>query len=222
MRGTSVTHNPYPPAIINGLVYHKPEKASYASGCNYETIRLASASSADFEAIDLDTNISADETPWCCHWGHPTRADDWYDPKGQINDSHALSKLKDVDINRLVVDYRGAKRPIRTAYEMSKFCRDIKPRRLIPCFEAKSHKLFLSEAWWAGFKLKCAKGSTPIVMALPTGANNYGIRKLAAAHAVGLPTMLLWRTDCLPYMKGWENHVDLVKSRPGHGIYAVA
>jgi len=216
-----MAHNKYPPAIIGGLVYHKAHDQSYASGCNYETIRVASASKLDFEGIDLDLNISADLTPWGCHWGHPTRSDDWYDPKHQINDSHSLSKLKDVDINRLVVDYRGAKRPIRTAYELSKFCRDIKPRKIIPCFEAKTHAKFLSEAWWEGFKKRCAAGSTPVIMALPTGANNFGIRKLAAAHAVGLPTMLLWRTDCMPYMKGWENHVDLVKSRPGRGIYAV-
>lgn len=216
-----MAHNKYPPAIINGLVYHKAHDASYASGCNFETVRVASAAAADFEGIDLDMNISADLTPWCCHWGHPTRADDWYDPKGKINDSHSLSKLHDVDINRLVVDYRGKPRPIRTAYEMSRFCRDITPRRLIPCFEAKTHSKFLSEDWWEVFRTKCAKGSTPIIMSLPTGRNDFGIRKLAAAHAVGLPTMLLWREDCRPYMKGWEAHVDLVKSRPGRGIYAV-
>jgi hypothetical protein len=216
-----MSHNPYPKAIINGLVYHKSKDASYASGCNYETIRVASASKADFEGIDLDINVSADRTPWGCHWGHPTRWDDWYDPMKKINDSHALSTLKDADINRLVVDYRGAKRPIRTAYELAKFCRDIKPRKLIPCFEAKTHGKFLDEAWWDAFKGRCAKGSTPIIMALPTGKNNFGIRKLAAAHAVGLPTMLLWRSDCLPLMAGWKNHVDLVKSYPGRGIYAV-
>ena len=216
-----MAHNKYPPAIINGAVYHKSKEASYASGCNYETIRVASASKSDYEGIDLDINVSADKTPWGCHWGRPTRSDDWYDPKGKITDANALGTLHDSDINRLVVNYRGAKRPIRTAYELSKFCRDIKPRKLIPCFEAKSSKYFLSEAWWEEFRKRCAPGSTPIVMALPTGANNYGIRKLAAAHAVGLPTMLLWRSDQRPYMNGWENHVDLVKSRPGHGIYAV-
>ena len=216
-----MAHNKYPPAIINGLVYHKARGDSYASACNFESVRVASASPHDYEGIDLDLNVSADKTGWVCHWGHPTKSDDWYDPLRKINDSHALARLHDVDINRLVVDYRGAKRPIRTAKEMSKFCRDIKPRRLIPCFEAKSHAVFLSEEWWDGFRKSMAKGSSPIIMALPTGKNDYGIRKLAAAHAVGLPTMLLWRTDCLPYMKGWENHVDLVKSRPGRVIYAV-
>ena len=216
-----MTHNKYPPAIIGGLVYHKAKAQSYASGCNYETIRVASASKLDFEGIDLDINVSAQETPWGSHNTHPTRGDAWYDPKKILNDESSIPKLMDAEINRLVVDYRGAKRPIRTAYELAKFCRDIKPRKLIPCFEAKTSAYFLKEWWWEQFKKRCAAGSTPIVMALPTGANNFGIRKLAAAHAVGLPTMLLWRNDCLPYMKGWEAHVDLVKSRPGRGIYAL-
>lgn len=216
-----MTHNPYPPAIINGLVYHKARGDSYASACNFESIRVASAHTADFEGIDLDINVSADKTPWGCHWGHPTRSDDWYDPKKQINDSHSLSKLRDVDINRLVVNYRGKKRPIRTAPELAKMCRDAEPRQLIPCFEAKTSKWFLNDDWWQKFKTSMPTGSTPIVMALPTGANNYGIRKLAAAHEVGLPTMLLWREGA-ELMVGWKNHVDLVKSRPGRGIYAVA
>ena len=219
---TASGHNKYPPAIIGGAVFHKAKKDSYASGCNFETIRVASASDADFEGIDLDLNVSMEKTAWGTHNTHPTRSDAWYDPAGKINDSHSIVKLPDSDINRLVVDYRGKQRPIRTAQELAKFCRDIKPRKLIPCFEAKHSAYFLKEEWWDEFRKSMPAGSTPIIMSLPVGKNNFGIRKLAAAHEVGLPTMLLWREDARPYMKGWENHVDLVKSRPGHKIYAVA
>ena len=218
---TAPGHNPYPPAIIGGAVYHKSREMSYAAGCNFETIRVASASSSDYEGIDLDLNVSMEKTAWGTHNTHPTRGDAWYDPKKLINDSHSIVKLPDSDINRLVVDYRGDQRPIRTAQELAKFCRDVKPRKLIPCFEAKHSGQFLKEEWWEEFKKSMPAGSTPIIMSLPVGKNNFGIRKLAAAHAVGLPTMLLWREDARPYMPGWEKHVDLVKSRPGRGIYAV-
>jgi hypothetical protein len=192
-----MTHNPYPPAIINGLVYHKPKDKPYAYGCNRGIIIDSSAAKADYEGIDLD-------------------------PKGEINDSHSIAKLPDSAIKRLRVDYNGTKRGIKTARQLAVYCRDATPRKLIPCFEVKSSAKFLSEQWWKDYFLATVpKDSTPIIMSLPTGANNYGIRKLAAAHDVGLPTMLLWREDCRPYMKGWQNHVDLVKSRPGRGIYAV-
>jgi hypothetical protein len=217
-----MTHNPYPPAIINGLVYHKPKDKPYAYGCNRGIIIDSSAAKADYEGIDLDLNVSLEKTPWGTHGTHPTRGDAWYDPKGEINDSHSIAKLPDSAIKRLRVDYNGTKRGIKTARQLAVYCRDATPRKLIPCFEVKSSAKFLSEQWWKDYFLATVpKDSTPIIMSLPTGANNYGIRKLAAAHDVGLPTMLLWREDCRPYMKGWQNHVDLVKSRPGRGIYAV-
>lgn len=216
-----MAHNQYPPAIINGLVYHKAGKDPYAWGCNRGTILEASASSRDYEGIDLDLNVSADKTPWGSHNAHPTRGDAWYDPRKILNDESSIPRLGDAQIKNLRVDYKGKHRYIKTARQLASYCRDAKPRKLIPCFEAKTSKYFLSEAWWDVFKRTIPFGATPIVMALPTGANNYGIRKLAAAHAVGLPTMLLWREDCRPYMKGWENHVDLVKSRPNRGIYAL-
>src|SRR4029078_4417043 len=163
-----------------------------------------------------------DKTGWGSHTPHPTRGDAWYDPKRIINDQNSIPKLLDSQIARLRVQYQGKTRAIKTATQLASYCRDAQPRRLIPCFEVKSSGHFLSEKWWEEYFLaKVPRDAQPIIMALPTGANNFGIRKLAAAHAVGLPTMLLWREDCRPYMRGWENHVDLVKSRPGRGIYAV-
>jgi len=217
-----MAHNKYPPAIIGGLVYHKAAKEQYAHGCNKGTIENASKSKLDFEGIDLDLNVSMDKTAWGSHNTHPTRGDAWYDPKRIINDQNSIPKLLDSQIARLRVQYQGKTRAIKTATQLASYCRDAQPRRLIPCFEVKSSGHFLSEKWWEEYFLsKVPRDAQPIIMALPTGANNFGIRKLAAAHAVGLPTMLLWREDCRPYMRGWENHVDLVKSRPGRGIYAV-
>jgi hypothetical protein len=216
-----MTHNKYPPAIIGGNVYHKPSDQPYAYGTNKTAIDDASASKNDYEGIDLDLNVSGDRTPWGTHNTHPTRGDAWYDPKGKITDDDSITTLPDTEVSRLRVDYKGKTRLIKTARQMAIFCRDATPRILIPCFEVKSSGKFLSEAWWEEFKKDVPADSTPIIMSLPTGANNFGIRKLAAAHEVGLPTMLLWRDDCRPYMKGWKNHVDLVKSRPGYPIYAV-
>jgi hypothetical protein len=218
-----MTHNKYPPAIIGGLVYHKSGKQQYAHGCNRGAIENASASRLDFEGIDLDLNVSMDKTAWGSHNRNPTRGDAWYDPKGIINDTSSIPRLLDSQVQRLRVDFEGRVRGIKTARQLAVICRDAKPRRLIPCFEVKASGQFLSARWWEEYFLdSMPTNATPIIMSLPTGANNFGIRKLAAAHSVGLPTMLLWREDCRPFMKGWENHVDLVKSRPGRGIYAVS
>lgn len=212
-----MAHNKYPPQIIGGQVYHKAEKDSYASACNNEAMRVAH-SLKKFEGIDLDLNLSKDLTAWGVHWPFPTRWDDWYDPDGFWTDKTAIKNQPDSKVKVLRVDYRGKPRPIRTAGQLMRTIMREK-LDLIPCFETKRCRPFMDPNWWEDhFLPKIPKGCHPIIMSLPQ-YNDMGIKCLAAAHEVGLPTMWLWRGG--PPPPGYEQHVDLMKSQPGKPIYAV-
>jgi len=214
-----MAHNPFPPEIIGGAVYHKAKSASYASACNNEAIRVASASPLDFEGIDLDLNLSKDLTAWGVHWPAPTRWDDWYDPAGFWTDRTLIKNRTDKEVKVLRVDYRGKARHIQTAAQLAKTCVIAKPRKLIPCFEVKRCRPFTDPNWWnEHFLPTMPKGATPIIMSLPQ-YHGMGLDCLAAAHEVGLPTMWLWRGG--PPPPGYKAHVDLMKSQPGRKIYAV-
>jgi len=208
----------------NGRIYHKPKGTPYAHGCNRESIRDA-ARKPGVIGIDLDINPNEQGTPFVHHQPYPTKRDAWFDPKGHINDSHHCRTLTDAQMKRLRVKYQGANRPILTAKSAAIFCLDVKGGPLIPCFEAKGQdRRYNDPDWWfEEFVKGWSSKLQPVIMTLPgTGGGAAGLRKLHAAHEVGLPTMWLWRGEtAVTKSAEWRYAVNLVKSRPGRGIYAV-
>lgn len=204
-----------------GFVFHKERHASYASGCNGEAIRDAGRNPR-LIGIDLDINPNSQGTPFCHHQLHPTKRDAWFDPQHQITDADSCRHLTDAQMRRLRVRFQGANRPILTAHKAARICDN---HGLLPCFEAKfASPLYLEPDWWYEQFVKGWKPRLqPVIMTLPgTNGGRTGLRKLAAAHEVGLPTMWLWRGNTpITRTKGFKDAVDLVKSRPGHGIYQV-
>jgi len=211
-----------PKALINGHVYHKPTGVPYAHGCNRESIRDA-ARTERWDGIDLDINPNKELTPFVHHQLYPTKKDAWYDPKHHINDSHSCRKLSDEQMSRLRVRYQGVSRPILTARQAAVFCRDVNHGPLIPCFEAKGrHPCYLDPHWWYREFVKGIPGSCHVVIMTLPGTRDFGLQKLEAAHEAGLPTMWLWRGEtAATKSKAFRDAVDLVKSRPGRGIYRI-
>lgn len=207
-----------------GRVAHKRKGTSYASGANREYIR-DQARKRGVVGVDLDTNPNAQLHPWIHHNLHPTKHDGWFDPTRHVTDRDNCRELVDREMSRLRVRYQGRNRPMLTALQGARFCRDVRGGPLIPCFEAKFlHGCYTDPQWWfEQFVEHWEPSLQPVIMTLP-GTNNgqSGLAKLAAAHEVGLPTMWLWRGDqAITHTPAFRQHVDLVKSRPHHGIYRV-
>ena len=211
---------PVPKALVGGHVYHIPKHKGvpYAHGCNRESIRDA-ARARGIDGIDLDINPNKQLTPYVHHQLYPTKKDAWFDPKGHIKDQHSSRQLSDAQMSRLRVRYQGQARPILNARQAAIFCRDVDHGPLIPCFEAKNaHPCYFDPKWWHREFVRGIPANCHVVIMTLPGTKNIGLKKLAAAHEAGLPTMWLWRGTP---PKGFEKYVDLVKSRPGHGIYRV-
>ncbi len=203
--------------LSGGRIFHKKRGESYASGANRKRIREV-AKMRGVVGIDLDINPNAEGTPWVHHQLHPTKRDAWFDPKGKIHDGVSCRDLDDTQMGRLRVRYHG-RWAMLNARQAAEECARAKGDSLIPMFEAKFlHKCYEDPQWWydqfvEGWPLDLRF----VIATLPgTQGGRAGLRKLAAAHEVGLPTMWLWRGEP---PAGYRNHVDLVKSRPRRGIY---
>jgi hypothetical protein len=209
-----------------GRVSHKPKGQPYAFGCNRESMRdAARLQDRGVVGIDLDIHPNAQQTPFVHHQKNPTKRDAWFDPNGAIGDHDSCTELRDSQMRRLRVKYQGKNRPILTAHQAAVFALGVKGGPLIPCFEAKLiHPEYFDPQWWFDEFVKGWDSRLqPTIMALPgTQGGKTGLRKLAAAHEVGLPTVWLWRGNTpITRTKGFKDAVDLVKSRPGRGIYRV-
>lgn len=202
-----------------GHVFHKAKGQPYAFGCNGEAIRDVGRHTRAV-GIDLDINPNKDLVPMVHHQRNPTRRDAWYDPKGQIGDHDPCTTLTTAQMKRMRVKYQGRPRPLLSARQAGAQCAKVD---LIACFEAKfTYPCYHDPDWWWDRFVK-GWAKPPVIMTLPgTNSGKTGLFKLAAAHEAGLPTMWLWRGDQpITHTKGFAQHVDLVKSRPGHGIYRV-
>jgi len=205
-----------------GVVFHKPKGDPYAKWCNRGAIRHV-APMPRRAGIDLDFNPNRSRTPRVHHQLRPTRRDAWYDPRGRITDSDYSRDLTDAEMNRLRVRAFGHRWANLTAKQAAEECDRAPGDSLIPMFEAKfTSPLYLDPQWWFDqFVDGWAPGLQPVIATLPgTNGGRTGLRKLAAAHEVGLPTVWLWRgASPITRTKGFRDAVDLVKSRPGRGIY---
>lgn len=215
--------NPIPTVLLGAAghrIAHKRKGLPYAFGSNREFVR-DKARIPKIIGVDIDITISADDNPWWNHWELFIKRDAWFDPRHVLRDGARIRSTPDSVLRRVRVRYQGARRPMLTALQAGRYVHNVKGGPLIPCFEMKGmHPLMFSPEWYAEHFLPMQDlGFKPVIMSLPgvkTKQGRVGLRKLAAAHEVGLPTMWLWRGQP---PTGFAKHVDLVKSRPGRGIY---
>lgn len=198
---------PLPSLPFPLTIWHKAKATPYYRENSGRGVRHASRVGAT--AIDLDCQITRDGVIVCTHWPNPLRHG-FTDPAGLLHRDAQVRHMSLAEVTRLRAP--GGHRII-PARRMIRLARDA---GVVPCFEVKGDTRFQKRRTYRQLRRAVRRHGWPcVVMTLPhLGGRNRGYKRLAAARAKGLPTLVL--TGASRFQRGrvpkaqWA-HVDLVK-----------
>lgn len=185
-------------------IFHKKKSQRYYFEDSYRGINFADAHGAT--AIDLDCTITKDGVIIVNHWSD-IHKNSYH---GKVP-AHAHVEDLNWDVVKTLKNPAGY--VIRRAVDAIAHC---KSKDIIPCFEVKGDKRFEHASTYKQLVDASIKHNWPIlIMTLPhVGGKQHGYKRLAAAKAAGLHTMVL--VNVTKYGRGqvpasaWQ-YLDLVK-----------
>ena len=145
-------------------------------------------------AFDCDVQISADGTPWAIHWPNWWKHGIITKPGEPTVPQVVISQLKDAAVGRLV--HRDGWE-INTVREVLEAAARL---GIVPCLEAKAdHRVEAAQVWERIKADALEVGCAVVAMTIQNYPDEaHAMRRLRAAHAVGIPTLLLTRRAISP------------------------